>query len=306
MPRFDTLTPIHKALRALVYEVGGDLQTTDFADELEAAGAAADLELALQLMRDHHTTEEVYFYPKLQPLEEQLVARDAGAARERGAVARRRGRGSQTGAGSGRGGCASSAGADLNCRFNELVAFYFEHLAEEEAKVLPATWRHFDDAQLMAIQGTIIAEMDPDVLFQWLGWMFKGLNRAELVGMLRGAKVGMPPEALEAVRGSARRPWSRRPGRSCASRPGCRTSRSSLGGRARATSAGRRRRAPPPTAAGARLRLGTRGERSDRAPGPRHVGLTASPSSRSTFWCCRRRGRELQLAGVRRPRGRRD
>ena len=67
--------------------------------------------------------------------------------------------------------------------------------------MLPATWRHFDDAQLMAIQGTIIAEMDPGELFQWLGWMFKGLNRAELVGMLRGAKVGMPPEALEAVRG---------------------------------------------------------------------------------------------------------
>ena len=31
--------------------------------------------------------------------------------------------------------------------------------------------------------------------------MFKELNRAELVGMLRGAKAGMPPEALEAVRG---------------------------------------------------------------------------------------------------------
>ena len=74
MPRFDALTPVHKALRALIYEVGGDLQTTDFADELEAAGAAADLELALHLMRDHHTTEEVYFYPKLQPLEEELVA----------------------------------------------------------------------------------------------------------------------------------------------------------------------------------------------------------------------------------------
>lgn len=92
------------------------------------------------------------------------------------------------------------AGIDLNRRFNELVAFYFEHLAQEEAKVLPATWRHFDDAELMAIQGRIIAEMDPDELFQWLGWMFKGLNRAELVGMLRGAKIGMPPEALDAVR----------------------------------------------------------------------------------------------------------
>ncbi len=66
--------------------------------------------------------------------------------------------------------------------------------------MLPATWRHFDDAQLMAIQGAIIAEMDPGMLFQWLGWMFKGLNRPELVGMLGGAKAGMPPQALDAVR----------------------------------------------------------------------------------------------------------
>jgi hypothetical protein len=200
MPRFDTLTPIHKALRALVYEVGGDLQTTDFADELEAAGAAADLELALRLMRDHHTTEEVYFYPKLQPLEAQLVAAmleqhgDVERLLDVADTARRQVRAPDAEA-------RIPAGVDLNCRFNELVAFYFEHLAQEEAKVLPATWRHFDDAQLMAIQGTIIAEMDPDELFQWLGWMFKGLNRAELVGMLRGAKVGMPPEALEAVHG---------------------------------------------------------------------------------------------------------
>ncbi len=90
------------------------------------------------------------------------------------------------------------AGANANCRFNELVALYFQHLPQEEALVLPATWRHSDDAQLMAIQGAIIAEMD---LFRWLGWMFKGLNRVELVGMLRGAKVGMAPQAPEAVCG---------------------------------------------------------------------------------------------------------
>ena len=199
MPRFDALTPIHKALRSLVYEVGGDLQTTDFADELEAAGAGADLELALHLMEDHHTTEEVYFYPKLQPFEERLVATmleqhqhvvqllnvaDEARKRVRSPAAEVR----------------VKAGADLNCRFNELVAFYLEHLAQEEAKVLPATWRHFDDAQLMAIQGAIIADMDPGMLFQWLGWMFKGLNRPELVGMLSDAKAGMPPQALDAVR----------------------------------------------------------------------------------------------------------
>ena len=200
MPRFDTLTPIHKAVRSMVYEVGGDLQTTDFADEVEAAAAMADLESALRLMLDHHTTEELYLYPKLQPFEEQLVA--SMLEQHQSVVAL------LDIAGEARRGVHASdaenrviAGAEANVRFNELVALYFDHLAQEEAKVLPATWKHFDDAQLMAIQGAIIAEMDPDVLFQWLGWMFKGLNRAELVGMLRGARMGMPPEALEAVRG---------------------------------------------------------------------------------------------------------
>ena len=35
---------------------------------------------------------------------------------------------------------------------------------------------------------------------QSLEWMFKGLNRTELVGLLSGAKATMPPPALDAVR----------------------------------------------------------------------------------------------------------
>ena len=200
MPRFDTLTSIHKAIRAMVYEKGGALQTTDFADRQEAARAAADLETVLFLLHDHHTTEEKFVFPKLRPFEEQLV--DAMLAQHQEVVrllditeearmlvtavdAEDR----------------VAAGADLNRRFNELIAFYFDHLAREEVEVLPATWRHFDDGELMAIQGAIVGEAEPGVAFQWLAWMFKGLSRPELVGLLSGAKMAMPPEALEAVRG---------------------------------------------------------------------------------------------------------
>ena len=94
-----------------------------------------------------------------------------------------------------------AAGADLNRRFNELIAFYFDHLAHEEVEVLPATWRHFDDGELMAIQGAIVGEAEPGVLFQWLAWMFKGLNRPELVGLLSGARMG---DAAGGARGGAR------------------------------------------------------------------------------------------------------
>ena len=49
------------------------------------------------------------------------------------------------------------AGVELNRRYNELAAFYLQHLAHEEVTILPATWEHLDDGQLIAIQGSIMA-----------------------------------------------------------------------------------------------------------------------------------------------------
>jgi hypothetical protein len=151
-------------------------------------------------MHEHHATEEKLYFPELMPFEPGLVGEmllqheeavrlldaaretcglvDAAADEEERVV----------------------AGADLNRRFNELVAFYLEHLTDEEARVLPAMWRHLDDARLTAVQERITAEADPDELFQWLGWMFRGLNRSELVGLLSGMKTSTPPEALQAVK----------------------------------------------------------------------------------------------------------
>ena len=51
---------------------------------------------------------------------------------------------------------------------------------------------------------------------QTLGWMFKGLNRMELVGVLSGAKATMPPPAVDAVKKlGAATECIPRPGRSC-------------------------------------------------------------------------------------------
>ncbi len=44
-----------------------------------------------------------------------------------------------------------------------------------------------------------MASRSPEHLMQTLGWMLKGLNRMELVGVLSGAKATMPPPALDAI-----------------------------------------------------------------------------------------------------------
>ena len=198
MPRFDLFTSIHKAIRVMVYETGRALQTADFADEASAAGAVGRLEPVLVLLAEHHETEEQFVFPKVEPFQPGLVGelqaqhqeveRLLGAAR--GAVD------AVTSAGSG---SRVGAGVDLNRRYNELTAFYLQHLAHEEVTILPATWEHFDDDELIAIQGSIMASRSPEHLMQTLGWMLKGLNRMELVGVLSGAKATMPPPALDAV-----------------------------------------------------------------------------------------------------------
>ena len=99
---------------------------------------------------------------------------------------------------------------NLNCRFNELVTFSWRFANSEGSAA--ATWRHFDDAQLTAIPGTVV-EMEPEGLFQWLGWMFKGLDRAELVGCCAAPRSGCRPRRSRRRESSERRPWSLRPGR---------------------------------------------------------------------------------------------
>ncbi len=199
MPRFDLFTSIHKALRAMIYETGGALQTADFADKRSAQGAVDALKPVLGQMQHHHDLEEEHVFPKVRPFEEEMID-ELQAQHERverllgiAAVAADETSSAVSAARAG-------AGVDLNRRYNELTALFLEHLAHEEATLLPATWKHFDDAQLVAIQGAIIAAQQPEHLMQSLQWMFKGLNRLELVDLLGAAKATMPQPAFDAVR----------------------------------------------------------------------------------------------------------
>jgi hypothetical protein len=199
MPRFDLFTSIHKALRAMIYETGGALQTADFADGQSAGRAVETLRPALGQMQHHHDLEEEHVFPRVRPYEEQMIddlqAQHDHVERLLGAAAA-----SADAVSSGDPATRPGAGIELNRRYNELVALFLDHLAHEEDTLLPATWKHFDDAQLVAVQAAIISSQQPEDLMQTLHWMFRGLNRPELVGMLSAAGATMPPPALAAIR----------------------------------------------------------------------------------------------------------
>ena len=199
MSRLDLLTTVHKGIRAMIYETGGALQTADFADE-QAAGRAADrMQPFLGLLQEHHHNEEQFLFPPVKQFEPQLVdeleAQHHEVERLLEIVS-----GALDGARAADAGARLGAGADLNRRFNELTAVFLEHLAYEEATLIPATWKHFTDEELGAIEESVVASMPPESLMQVVEWMFKGLNRTELVEILGDAEATMPPPALDAVK----------------------------------------------------------------------------------------------------------
>ena len=220
MPRFDLLTSIHKAIRAMIYETGGALQTADFADDQGAARAVGGLEPILGLLKEHHEVEEEFVFPRVRPFEEEIIddlqAQHQEVERLLGAAGLAMDEAKTADAGS-----RVGAGVDLNRRYNELTGFYLQHLAHEEATLLPATWRHFDDAQLMAIQGAIMSSMQPGDMMQSLQWMFRGSTGSSSSISLAEPRRPCRRRCSMQSGSSARRPWRRRSGRRCANKPDC-------------------------------------------------------------------------------------
>ncbi len=123
MPRVDLFTPIHKAIRAYIYDLGLELQTADLAGSSHGDGVLARLDHGLGMLAEHHAHEERFVFPEAlsaaPEVVEPLIAdhrRIEELLGDTGAAMRYL---TSSAAGSRR-----EAGDELNRRFNELVAFY--------------------------------------------------------------------------------------------------------------------------------------------------------------------------------------
>jgi len=190
----------------MIYELGGELQTTDFTDahatETMVGLLKQDLSLAsstcvLCLLHEHAGNEDQYVFPDVRKYEPELVETLLQEHRE---VVRR---------------IASvwkiadevkalgdreermEIGAKLNRMANDLFAFYLTHLNGEESTIVPAMWKHFTDEQIIGMNMAIMKNLPPERLAQWMGWMLPSLNVNELTGMLMGLKKTAPPPAFE-------------------------------------------------------------------------------------------------------------
>ncbi len=190
----------------MIYELGKELQTTDFTDEhatevmvskLKQELASASSFCIICLLHEHAESEEQYLFPdfrKFEPkmvdtlLEEhrEVVRRIASVWKVSDEVKRLRNPEERI-----------EAGDKLNRAANDLFAFYLTHLCGEESTLIPAMWKHFTDEQLVAIRTNVIRNIPPQQFARWNSWMFPSLNMNELTGMFMELKQGAPAPFLQ-------------------------------------------------------------------------------------------------------------
>lgn len=202
----DIFTPIHKAIRSMIYDVGGRLQTNDFADRDASKPLLADLEhefsdalssgCLLCILHHHATDEELSVFPSVSSygpeLVQSLIQEHRDLARQLGSITTHSRALAQLSTTNQR----IEAGSALNREVNTFFADYIEHMNREEVELVPLMQERFTNEQMRAMRATIIAGMPPDRVAAIFRWMLPSLNVTELTDLLGGVKAAAPPAFL--------------------------------------------------------------------------------------------------------------
>jgi hemerythrin-like domain-containing protein len=201
MARFDLYTTIHKALRNMLCDLGGQMRMNDFTDKDATAEVIAKTKYYLQLFYEHALSEEQSIHSQMRAFVPEIVdrlEREHQAIEERGAVIKEiileLPDSSEPAE-------MITIGMRLHQAFNAYQAFFLEHINYEEATFLPMTQQHYDDEQLAAMRTDILAHTTPERGMEWLGWMFASGDVNELAELLANIEASpLPPEAIQGIR----------------------------------------------------------------------------------------------------------
>lgn len=195
----------------MIYDLGGRLQTTDFADRDASATVLADLQhefakanytrCVLCLLHHHASGEEGFVFPDVQRVDPAVVRSfldDHHEFNRRLAELARRTRELD---GTPEPTKRVELGVGINQYVNEFFALYLTHMNREESVLVPYMREHFTDAQMAAMRGGVMASMPPEMLGEFLRWTLPALTVTELVDTMKGIRQGAPPPVFTFVSG---------------------------------------------------------------------------------------------------------
>lgn len=197
MPRQDIFSFIHKGLRSMIYDQGKKLMQTDFADQDAVWKELNNLEHSLNLLEDHGKHEERHVFPAIKEQASDMVDDFTGQHRNidrrisavQNSLSRIKGIKNVEE--------RIQEGEKLNRIYNDLAAYYLEHMNREETEMLPATWQFLSDEEIGNLRSNIQKEVTPERLAEQLTWSIGATNNTELIGLLKGLKATAPETVIE-------------------------------------------------------------------------------------------------------------
>lgn len=199
MQRFNVFNMIHKALRAMLYDTALTLQQTHFARIEETNIALEKVNAVLHMFEQHAHHEDNLLFPKIEQYAPQLVSdfedehvTDHALAQQLNTLVNI----VQHTADPKEREFAASA---LSKAFLEFMIFNLQHMAKEESFVLPVLWVHYTDAELLAINQSILAVIAPEEKAISSRWMLRGVNNAECINWLSAMKHTAPAHVFQPV-----------------------------------------------------------------------------------------------------------
>ena len=199
MGRVDLFTTVHKAIRALIYDLSMMLQTADFTDERARDACLAALEHFLELLHEHAGYEDTTVFAAMHRFEPQIIDtleeehHEIGIHLDQLHKSIARAKAAQTDQE------RIDSGAELNRSANKFIAFYLGHLAHEEDTVLPATFKYLNDDELMGMRAVVQRTATPARFAEWMRWMYPSVNINELTEMFQTLKAHAPPPFFAAM-----------------------------------------------------------------------------------------------------------
>ena len=203
MNRPNRYQPIHKALRAALFDAAVLVARTDFTDAGEATVSARTVATLLDVLDSHAHHEEEFVMPVVARHAPALVATlETEHGRLEGLQAELRALLPRT--------CSEvtaereAAGQLLARAVTLLVADHLRHMDREETEAMPVLWAHQTEEELDAMDARIRAAVPPERMPLMLRMMLPAMSVPENAKLLATARAQMPPPVFAQVSGLAR------------------------------------------------------------------------------------------------------
>lgn len=199
MQRYNAFNPIHKALRAMMYDTAMTLQHTVFSNQDEANQALEKVEQTLQSFHSHAGHEDGFVLPAIEKYAPEVVHEFEGEHHKDeelsvnlySLIAAYRLTSDDE--------AKNACGYAITMAFNEFIAFNLYHMNKEEDKINSVLWKNYTDFELATISKAIVAQIPPEKLMKEAVWMMKGMNNQEITGWLGNVKNEAPDPAFRAL-----------------------------------------------------------------------------------------------------------